>query len=87
MAGSCISVKNAEEGIGQPVFWTIPHDCQSTMATINEGKVLSEIARRSSVAKAIRALAATLVREAGAEPVQAKSRWSLPETTGSPERQ
>jgi pilus assembly protein CpaE len=78
MAGSCISVKNAEEGIGQPVFWTIPHDCESTMAAINEGKVLSEIARRSSVTKAVRALATTLVREAGGEPVQAKNRWSLP---------
>jgi Flp pilus assembly CpaE family ATPase len=78
MAGSCISVKNAEEGIGQPVFWTIPDDCESTMAAINEGKVLSEIAQRSSVTKAIRGLAATLVREAGGEPVQAKNRWSLP---------
>jgi Flp pilus assembly CpaE family ATPase len=49
------------------------------MAAINEGKVLSQIARRSSVTKAIRGLAGTLVvEEASAEPVQAKNRWSLP---------
>jgi pilus assembly protein CpaE len=77
-ASSCISVKNAEEGIGQPVFWTIPNDSESTMAAINEGKVLSQIARRSSVTKAIKGLAATLVGEAGGKPVQAKNRWSLP---------
>jgi pilus assembly protein CpaE len=76
-ANSCISVKNAEEGIGQPVFWTIPDDYASTTEAINEGKVLSQIARRSPVTKAIRGLAATLVGEEG-EPVQAKNRWSLP---------
>ena len=68
----------AEEGIGQRVFWTIPNDSESTTAAINEGKVLSQVARRSSVTKAIRGLAATLVREAGGEPVQAKNRWRLP---------
>jgi pilus assembly protein CpaE len=78
-ASAGISRKNAEEGIGQPVFWTVPSDCESTMAAINEGKVLSQIARRSSVTKAIRGLAGTLVvEEASAEPVQAKNRWSLP---------
>ena len=77
-ASSCISMKNVEEGIGQRVFWTIPDDCESTMAAINEGKVLSQMARRSSVTKAIRGLAATLVGEEGGEPVQAKNRWSLP---------
>jgi Flp pilus assembly CpaE family ATPase len=78
MASSCISLKSVEEGIGQRVFWTVPNDCESTMAAINEGQVLSQIARRSSVTKAIRGLAATLVGEAGGEPVQAKNRWSLP---------
>lgn len=77
-AGSCISVKNTEEGIGQRVFWTVPDDCESTTAAINEGQVLSQIARRSSVTKAIRGLAATLMGEEGGEPVQAKNRWSLP---------
>jgi pilus assembly protein CpaE len=77
-ASAGISAKNAEEGIGQPVFWTIPSDSESTMAAINEGKVLSQIVRRSSVTKAIRGLAATLVGEAAGEPVQAKNRWSLP---------
>jgi pilus assembly protein CpaE len=78
-ASAGISAKNAEEGIGQPVFWTIPSDSESTMAAINEGKVLSQIVRRSSVTKAIRGLAGTLVvEEAGGEPVQAKNRWSLP---------
>ena len=78
MANSCISAKDAEEAIGHPVFWSVPDDCESTMAAINEGKVLSQIARRSSVTKAIKGLAATLVGEAGGEPVQAKNRWSLP---------
>lgn len=78
MASSCISRKNAEEGIGQRVFWTVPNDRESTMTAITEGKVLSQIAPRSSVTKAIRGLAATLVGETGGEPVQAKNRWSLP---------
>jgi pilus assembly protein CpaE len=77
-ANSCISVKNAEEGIGQPVFWSIPDDHASTTEAINEGKVLSQIARRSPVTKAVRGLAATLVGEQEGEPVQAKNRWSLP---------
>jgi pilus assembly protein CpaE len=75
---SYISLKDAEEGIGQPVFWTVPKDCESTMAAINQGKVLSQIARRSSVTKSVRGLAATLVGDTGGEPVQAKNRWSLP---------
>ena len=74
----CISVKNAEEGIGQPIFWTIPNDCESTTAAINEGKVLSQVARRSSVTKAIRRLATTLVGELGGNPIQTRNRWSLP---------
>ena len=68
-ANSCISLKDAEEGIGQRVFWTVPSDCESTMAAITQGKVLSQIARGSSVTKAIRGLAATLVGEG--EPVEA----------------
>ena len=78
VAGSLIPVKSVEEGIGKRVFWTVPNDSESTMAAMNEGKVLSQIARRSSATKAIRGLAATLVGEAGGEPVQAKNRWSLP---------
>lgn len=78
MANACISARDAEEAIGHPVFWTVPDDSESTMAAINEGKVLSQIARRSSVTKAVKGLAGTLVGEAGGEPVQAKNRWSLP---------
>jgi pilus assembly protein CpaE len=73
---SSITLRDAEEGIGQRVFWSVPHDGESTMAAINQGKVLSRIARGSSVTKAIRGLAASLAEEG--EPVQAKSRWSLP---------
>ena len=78
VANSCIPAKSVEEAIGQEVFWTVPDDSDSTMAAMNEGKVLSQVARRSSANKAIRRLAASLAGEAEGEPVKAKNRWSLP---------
>jgi pilus assembly protein CpaE len=78
LANASISLKSAEESIGQRVFWTVPEDGKSTTAAITQGKVLSQAARRSSVTKAMRKLAATLVEEGAEEPVQAKNRWRLP---------
>jgi pilus assembly protein CpaE len=46
-----ISLKDAENGIGQEVFWTIPNDFRTTMMAINNGKPLSDIASKAAITK------------------------------------
>ena len=60
---SVITRKEAEEGIDRKVSWLIPNDYQSTMAAINQGKFLAEVAGRSEVTKNIQELAASLLRD------------------------
>lgn len=54
-----IPLKDAEAGIGREVF-TIPNDYNVTMAAINNGKPLLEIAPRSEISKRFQELAASL---------------------------
>ena len=58
-----ITRKEAEEGIDRKVSWLIPNDYQSTMAAINQGKLLAEVAGRAEVTKNIQELAASLLRD------------------------
>jgi len=58
---SLISLKEAEESINQKIFWLIPNDYVATMASINQGKTLSEVARGAEVTKRIRELASAFL--------------------------
>jgi pilus assembly protein CpaE len=70
---SQIGVTEANRIIGSEIFSTIPNDYNLTMTAINSGKILAEVDKNSSVAKAYRDLAAVLAEKA--EPK--KSRWRL----------
>jgi pilus assembly protein CpaE len=69
-----ITLEDAEAGIGQQVFFSIPNDYKTTMAAINSGKPLSELAPQSSIAGSIIELAEKLIPM---EPGETKKRWSL----------
>ena len=60
MKKSEISLKDAEAGLGRELFSTIPNDYSSTMAAINNGKPLLEIAPKSQIAKNLLELAEAL---------------------------
>lgn len=55
-----ISLKEAEEGVGQPIAWTIPNDFPATMSAINQGKLLREVAPRAEVTRSLQELARSL---------------------------
>ena len=69
-----IALEDAEAGIGQSVFFSIPNDYKTTMAAINSGKPLSELAPQSPIAGSIIELAEKLIPT---EPGETKKRWSL----------
>ena len=69
-----ISLKDAEKGIDQKMFWVIPNDYRTTMAAINNGKPLANIAPRSAIAKIFAELADELAPE---EALSEKKRWGL----------
>lgn len=48
---SVISLKEAEEGMNQKIFWLIPNDYSSTVSAINQGKVLSNVAQGAEISK------------------------------------
>jgi pilus assembly protein CpaE len=54
---SVISVKEAEHGIDQKIFWFVPNDYFTTMSAINQGKTLSTVAYNAEVSKNLRDLA------------------------------
>lgn len=53
---SPISLKDAEKGIGEKIFWTIPNDYRTTMSAINAGKPLSHVATKAAITKNIKRL-------------------------------
>jgi len=60
MKKSEISLKDAEAGLGRELFCTIPNDFTASMASINNGKPLLEIAPKSEIAKSFLELADSL---------------------------
>jgi len=62
-----ITLKEAVEGIGRPIAWTIPNDFAATMSGINQGKLLQEAAPHAEVTKNLQDLARSLT-EKGAAP-------------------
>jgi pilus assembly protein CpaE len=62
-----ITLKEAVEGIGRPIAWTIPNDFAATMSCINQGKLLREVAPRAEVTRNLQELAQSLT-DKGAAP-------------------
>jgi pilus assembly protein CpaE len=58
---SLISLKDAEDGIGEEIFWTIPNDYRTVMSAINAGKPLSYVATRAAITKNIKGLTDVLL--------------------------
>jgi len=61
-----ITLKEAVEGIGRPIAWTIPNDFAATMSGINQGKLLQAVAPRAEVTKNLQDLAQSLTDKGAA---------------------
>jgi pilus assembly protein CpaE len=55
-----ITEKRAEEAIGRPIFWKVPNDSKSLLASRNAGKPLVDYAPKSKVYQSLQGLAAAL---------------------------
>ncbi len=60
---SPISLTEAEERMNKEIFWKIPDDFPTTMAAINEGKVLSEVDNGKEICNCFRNLAAFFLND------------------------
>jgi pilus assembly protein CpaE len=69
-----ISLEDAEAGIGKELYWAIPNDFGNTMAAINNGKPLLDIAPKARITKSIFDLANSLSIPKEEKP---KKKWSL----------
>ena len=58
---SVLSVKEAEEGLGKKISWLIPNDFNATMSAINQGKVLSAVAKSAEISRNFSQLAHSLM--------------------------
>jgi pilus assembly protein CpaE len=56
-----ISVREAEEGIGQKIYRTIPNDYDATMSAMNQGKAISLVANGSEIDGSFRDLTDALL--------------------------
>jgi pilus assembly protein CpaE len=65
-----ITLKKAEETIGQPVFWQIPNDSRSILGSRNAGVPLLQFAPKSKVHQSLVALADTLTGKTAAAPAK-----------------
>jgi pilus assembly protein CpaE len=74
LKNSEISLKDAQESIQQDVFWIIPNDYRTTMAAINQGKTINEIASKSDIMKSLQGLSDALFPQQG---LPEKKRWKL----------
>lgn len=69
-----ITVKDAESGIGTEIFGLIPNDYRTTMAAINQGKPIQEVAPKSIVATTLEEMTRNLYPQAKAPN---KRKWRL----------
>jgi pilus assembly protein CpaE len=69
-----ISVKDAQEGIGSDIFCVIPNDYRTTMAAINQGRPVLDVAPGSSIAETFQGMTQKLLPHAAAKK---KSKWRL----------
>jgi len=74
---SLISLSEAEQSIGQEIFWQIPNDFQTTMSAINQGKLLSSVDTGADINKNFRMLASSFIKreEQDREKKGFLSRW------------
>jgi pilus assembly protein CpaE len=70
-----ITEKRAEEAIGRPIFWKVPNDSKTMLASRNAGKPLVEYAPRSKVLMAIQSLADALCGKPVDTKQSKKSGW------------
>jgi len=61
---SLISLKEAEQSIDHKIFFQIPNDFPTTMAAINQGKVIFEVGNGAEVCNSLRELAAATLGRA-----------------------
>ena len=71
---SLISLKEAEQSMGHDIFWQVPNDFQTTMAAINQGKVIFEVGNGAEICRSFRELAASILGKPGRE--KEKGLWS-----------
>ncbi len=69
-----ISFDDAQAGLGRDIFWMIPNDYITTMAAINQGRPLAEVAPKSKINRNFERLAGMLM-PGGQNPV--KKGWRL----------
>jgi pilus assembly protein CpaE len=54
---SAISLKEAEQAVGEEIRWLLPNDSPVTMSAINQGKPISEVGAASELSRSLRELA------------------------------
>lgn len=69
-----IAVSDAEAGINQDIYWTIPNDYKTTMAAINSGQPLIRLAPKTEIAESFSDLSEKLIPS---EAKHIRKRWSL----------
>ncbi len=72
LKSSEISVKDAEDSISEPIFWTVPNDYRTSMAAINQGLPLYKVSAEAPITRSLTRLAQTLAF--GEEEVRKKNR-------------
>ena len=58
---SLISLKDAEQSLGQKISWLVPNDYISTMSAINQGKTLSLVAHGVEITENLRDFASSIL--------------------------
>jgi len=62
---SGISMREAEEGIQGKISWRIPNDFQTAMSSINQGKLVMDVSKKSELAKGFMEMAAGIEKDLG----------------------
>ena len=75
LKNSEITIEDAEESLKNKIFYALPNDFKTTLAAINQGKTLFEVAPKSATTDGIRYLASTLAK--GGRLTQKKKPWRL----------
>jgi pilus assembly protein CpaE len=60
---SGISMREAEEGIQGKISWRVPNDFQTAMSSINQGKLVMDISKKSELARGFMEMAAGIDKE------------------------
>ena len=67
---TAITLKEAEQAVGEKIHWLMPNDSPVTMSAINQGKPISEVASASELSRSLRDLADSFFPED-----EKKRRW------------